>query len=215
MIDDSSSKHLLLFHYNSLVLDLANKIDKSSQGITCLSEVFAPRLTELRSLLQDKCYALILQEKSYQAAHKIETLLWNKVYHSTVQVFKKHKETATDQEIALLVTHLLSGIGFYSNMIDVLKKQLVLDVSSEGMTSDKKEVMNKITHVIHRSMIFEGDLYRYLEDTGSLRCISQAMFWYQRALLWDPTVGLPHNQLATISWTANYGLHAVYHALRW
>jgi len=163
--------------------------------------------------MQDLCHSLILQEESPEASHKIEDLLWKKVYHLTVRVFKQFKETATNNEISLFAVHLFSGVGFYSNLIDVLKKELSMDPAFLDVQTSKR--IEKGMQTVHRTMIFEGDLYRYLEETGSHRCLNQAMFWYQQAILWNPSVGIPHNQLGTISSTDNYGLHAIYHYMRW
>lgn len=186
-------------------------MDKILEESRCLADVFTPTAMELRTLLRDKCYSLILEETNNQTVFRMEDLLWKKVYHSIVTLFKKFKKDGiTSREQKLLGSHLYSGIGFYSNLIDTLKKEL-----NNPLCKVSDAHREKGMQIIHRSMIFEGDLYRYLEDTGSARCFNQAMFWYQRAILWDATNGQPHNQLGTISVSSNYGLHAVYHYLRW
>lgn len=185
-------------------------MDKIHDEATRLSDIFSPSVMDLRSQLRERCYSIIMQETNTQTVFKIEDLLWKKVFHATVRVFKKFKESISAREQKLLASHLFSGIGFYSNMIDCLKKEI--NCPWVAVREDRRD---RSMQIIHRSMIFEGDLYRYLEETGSARCVNQAMFWYQRAILWDATNGQPHNQLGTISVTSNYGLHAVYHYLRW
>lgn len=69
--------------------------------------------------------------------------------------------------------------------------------------------------LIHRSLVCLGDLARYKLELDPYWDPMIAKRYYKMAIVIDPNIGMPHNQLGTIAGNTNYGLDAVYHYMRW
>ena len=102
--------------------------------------------------------------------------------------------------------HFIAGIGFYRDILHQLQvKQL-----TDNAPADQYD------RVRYQSLIYVGDLYRYLVDLenrdswrkGAINC-------YYEANLVNPTAGMPYNQLGTLLSTYNYGLDSTYFYMRW
>lgn len=68
---------------------------------------------------------------------------------------------------------------------------------------------------VHRSLLYIGDLNRYMFDLYPGWDISVAYRYYMKALYLKPDIGIPHNQLGTLSNSQNCTLDAAYRYLRW
>lgn len=78
-----------------------------------------------------------------------------------------------------------------------------------------EEVRQCAIRFIHRSLICLGDLARYKLDLDVYWDPKIAMRYYKTAILINPNIGMPHNQLGTMSGSKNYGLDAVYYYTKW
>lgn len=124
------------------------------------------------------------------------------------------------------------GIGFYYNLIISLASAKGIDISvilMEGCgdplfqdeTRPTTEIRSpeevlKIRQVIHRCLVYMGDMSRYLEELAQTNSDRQlAIYWYEKAIIWDPRIGMPQNQLGTLMASVNYGLDSAYHYMRW
>ena len=56
---------------------------------------------------------------------------------------------------------------------------------------------------------------RYRQDFDGYRSRFQAERFYHQALLLNPAMGMPHNQLGTLAGNRHQGLDCAYHYLRW
>lgn len=123
--------------------------------------------------------------------------------------------------MALLQCHFLSGIGFYSNILNTITTQenvsiAFLDLYSMASASQNGLVAKKPLHErVHRILINIGDLYRYLEELGHVGSRAAATKWYNAALVWNPSIGMPFNQLGTLFGLSNYGHDCAYYYMRW
>lgn len=132
-----------------------------------------------------------------------------------------HLQEASTEDVALLESHFLSGIGFYSNILNTTsfgseRTIAFMDLHALVSLSHKYLGSKKQLHQrVHRIMINIGDLYRYLEELGHVGSKATAVKWYNAALIWNPNIGMPFNQLGTLSGMGNYGLDCAYYYMRW
>lgn len=122
----------------------------------------------------------------------------------------------------LLESHFISGIGFYCNLLSSVAQSNGLSNLAFPNMMPKREVLiiretmtPESTQRIQRLCINVGDLYRYLNDLGRFESRKEAECWYTYAHLWGPSLGMPFNQLGTLSNAVNYGLDSVYFYVRW
>lgn len=81
----------------------------------------------------------------------------------------------------------------------------------QGSSSQAKEWAN---HAIYRSLVYMGDLARYLIETSDFDYRRLACRFYKSASRNQPQYGLPFNQLATLAGSANHNLDAVCNYIR-
>src|SRR5262249_42775765 len=135
----------------------------------------------------------------------------------------------SSSEMSLLQIHLTTGIGLYYNLLLGLSKHYSIDVQSlmpyitveqsiEEFSRDRQSVGEEAKswaqNAIHRILICMGDLARYLCDLEVLGYRELAIRFYDLALIWNPDIGMPFNQLGTLSESNNYGLDSVYYYMR-
>lgn len=207
--------------FSRVISDLSRKLDKGYDEASSLADLFSPRMMELRNRLLEAAFAICCDDLS-ETGRKAESYLWSKIYHRVAQSFKKHRKGSFPRELCAFETHLLSGIATYHNLIAVVAQRHALDVQVIFNEPDKlnpsvqsvKQPDERAQQMIHRCLTYMGDIFRYLDDAGFVDTKNQAVLWYQKAILWDSTIGLPYNQLATLSGDCNFGLDAVYFYLR-
>ncbi|XP_033634695.1 protein SMG5-like isoform X2 [Asterias rubens] len=182
--------------------------------------------------LKDLCERLMfLQPVDY--GRKAEELLWRKVYYDVISVVrknKKHVRPGSSLECAYH-THLLAATGFYHHLLLRLQQQYRLNLrgivdfvdagdhwSSRGPLpppgSKRAKARDWSEKACHRCLIYLGDLARYRQDFDGFRSCRQAERFYHQALLLNPAMGMPHNQLGTLAGNRHQGLDCAYHYLR-
>lgn len=185
--------------------------------------------------LKDYCVRLITKDP-VEYARKTEELLWRKAFYDIVYASKKLRKgnAWTETEKAMLSVHLAVGVGFYHHLILKLQLEYNLDLvgtidfafmqnvtelsSAKNKTNQSKhhteEVKLCVMRLIHRSLVCLGDLARYKLELDPYWDPMIAKRYYKMAIVIDPNIGMPHNQLGTIAGNTNYGLDAVYHYMR-
>ncbi|XP_028966767.1 protein SMG5 [Galendromus occidentalis] len=163
---------------------------------------------------------------------KAEDALWRKAYYEPLTYFKTRKEKSS-WSLAAIQQLLSSGLGAYHRILIRLEDEFgvplsgIMDVSlSESMgrrldefPSDKVHEMNEwALQCAHRCLIAQGDLERYLHELGGQQdsCSHRlsSLRFYQQAILLQPRVGQPYNQLGTLEGTTLYSLRSLYYFLR-
>ncbi|XP_072747458.1 nonsense-mediated mRNA decay factor SMG5 [Anoplolepis gracilipes] len=217
------------------VTEIVKKLDEQKNRALTVSDIFVPSGEVLRVKLKDYCERLILKDPVGNV-HKIEELLWRKAFYDVVYVAKKLRKGNiwNDSEKALLSVHLAVGVGYYHHLILRLQVEYDLDlvgvvdfvfIQNESVSSytrtkmgqfktHTKEVKQCVMRLIHRSLVCLGDLTRYKLELDSNWDPMIANRYYKMAIAIDPNIGMPYNQLGTISGGKNYGLDAVYYYMK-
>ncbi|XP_033109666.1 protein SMG5-like [Anneissia japonica] len=214
----------------------AQDIIKKLSNITKIKQahraVFDRDTIELRMRLKDLSERLMfLQPETF--GRKAEEFLWWKVYYDVINVIKKnrkHVRRGSSLESAYR-THLISAIGFYHHLLLRLQKEFnlnlkgivdLIDISEMISEKDKTEATEKPSDkakqwaekACHRCLIYLGDLARYHQDFDGYRSQVLAQRYYHQALLYNPDIGMPHNQLGTLAGMRHQSVDATYHYIR-
>ena len=108
----------------------------------------------------------------------------------------------------LVRCHFVAGIGFYRDVLNQL--QVEKSKLANGESVDQHD------RICYQSLIYIGDLYRYLVDLENRDAWRKgAINSYYEANLINPSTGMPFNQLGTLLSSYNYGLDSVYFYMRW
>ncbi|XP_022094451.1 protein SMG5-like isoform X2 [Acanthaster planci] len=212
--------------------DIISKLDGVLRHKQPYRSVFEWDAVELRMKLKDLCERLMfLQPVDY--GRKAEELLWRKVYYDVISVVrknKKHVRPGSSLECAYH-THLLAATGFYHHLLLRLQQQYKLSLcgivdfvdagdhwTAKGPLpppgSKRAKARDWAEKACHRCLIYLGDLARYRQDFDGYRSRLQAERFYHQALLLNPAMGMPHNQLGTLAGNRHQGLDCAYHYLR-
>ncbi|KAJ9575995.1 hypothetical protein L9F63_007095 [Diploptera punctata] len=207
--------------------------DRRGRAQTC-SDLFLPNLEAQRVKLREYCERLIFSDP-VGYGRKGEELLWRKGYYDVVTTAKRLRKNNiwSPMEIAYMQGHLLAGIGQYHHLLFRLQTEYKLDLrgyvdfpllfSDSGLMKDKSSSSKALDNncvdwakqAAHRCLVYLGDLYRYVMDLHPRWDTGLAVRYYLQALHLNVDIGMPHNQLGTLSGTRNYGLDAAYHYMRW
>ncbi|XP_046418528.1 protein SMG5 [Neodiprion fabricii] len=217
------------------VTDIAQRLDEQRSRSLSVIDIFTPSGETLRAKLRDYCERLIFKD-TIGHARKIEELLWRRGFYDVVVAVKKLRKANSwnETEKAYIFTHLAVGVGFYHHLILRLQLECNLDLmgvidfaspqNKEALSNRKQKSLQSKMHTeevrrcairfIHRSLICLGDLSRYKLDLDPCWDPKIATRYYKMAILIDPNIGMPHNQLGTMSGNKNFGLDAVYYYMR-
>ena len=140
-------------------------------------------------------------------------------------------KAARGRELNLLLAHLQSGVGHYYSILlrfvneYDLKVQRVLpefwQSSYFGKEFDQVQSQvsfakaDEINRCVHKILIHIGDIYRYLDTLGQENGRLMASKWYNAAILYDWSDGMPFNQLGTLAFHVNRPLEAAFFYMRW
>lgn len=210
--------------------DIISKLDNVVRHKQPYRVVFEREMVESRMKLKDLCERLMfLQPNDF--GRKAEELLWWKVYYDVISIIKKNKKhmrTGSALESAYR-THLLAATGFYHHLLLRLQREYKISLngvvdfvdistpngrplsSNEVKMAKAKEWAEK---ACHRCLIYLGDLARYRQDFEGHRSRLLAERFYHQALVLNPSMGMPHNQLGTLAGNHHQGLDAAYHYMR-
>lgn len=216
-------------------VDAARRLEDHMRNVSSLKDLLNSDVTTIRIRLKDYCERLMFTDP-VEYGRKAEELMWRKVYYDVIQSFKqqKKKTQGSDADYGLQI-HLLSGIGNYHHLLLRLQTEFHLNLEGkieipfiwhqQGIKKDHwkkyqhstelEENVNEWVHqACHRFLVCLGDLARYMSEMGQNSSGHTAKRYYYQALSFDPTMGMPHNQLGTLAGMVNCGLDATYHYMR-
>ncbi|XP_041465039.1 protein SMG5-like [Lytechinus variegatus] len=210
--------------------DLTHKLESVFRHKQAYRVVFEKDSIEMRMRLRDLCERLMMLHP-IDFGRKAEEILWWKVYYNVITLAKKSKKyirSGSSLECAYR-THLLAATGFYHHLLMRLQWEYGLQenhimdfisfpdqdqVKDTCMDANKPEAKDWAQKACHRCLIYLGDLARYRQEfEGPSSCLLAQRFYHQ-ALVLNPAMGMPHNQLGTLAGTRYQGLDAAYHYLR-
>lgn len=191
----------------------------------------SPNFLDLQSKLQDRCEIALFSE-IVRHGKKAEEILWTKIYHEPMQAYKRVKNTANSRTVKSLQLHFVSGVGFYVHVLKKIFEVYNLEVPpnlvklveefrfADPTVSDRKKTLSAAekdaaVQCAHAIFVHLGDLFRYLDTLGCLESRSLAIKWYHGAILFQPSISMPYNQLGTLLTGDNYGLDSAYFYMRW
>ncbi|XP_062841759.1 nonsense-mediated mRNA decay factor SMG5 [Trichomycterus rosablanca] len=221
-----------VLHIKRLYRAVVESVHKLDVIIACKSsyrEVFKPENISLRNKLRELCVKLMfLHPVDY--GRKAEELLWRKVYYEVIQVIKtnkKHIHSHSALECAYR-THLIAGVGFYQHLLLYIQSHYQLELQdcidwthvTDPLIAPKKPVsatpkeMEWAQMACHRCLVYLGDLARYQNELAGVEAEQLAERFYHQALSVSPHIGMPFNQLGTLSGSKFYNVEATYYYLR-
>ncbi|GLH03494.1 Uncharacterized protein GBIM_09387 [Gryllus bimaculatus] len=215
------------------ISDIARNLDEGRDRAQSCTELFLPNAETQRLKLRDYCERLIFSDP-LGFGRKGEELLWRKGYYDVVTTAKRLRKNNvwSQDEEAHLQRHLYAGVGHYHHIIFRLQIDFKLDlrgnvdfpllVNDGGLTKGKlgssrcqEEGVSEWAHqALHRSLVFLGDLSRYLLELHPEWDSGLPQRYYLQAISLNSDMGMPHNQLGTLSGSQNYSVDAAYHYMR-
>ncbi|CAM2710767.1 unnamed protein product [Rotaria socialis] len=208
-------------------LTLSKRLSDRYSGHQALKNIFHPETCRLRDKFKQMCETLLFDD-SIDYGLKIIDLLWRKAAYEPIQIFKRYRQdydesTIVDVQISYRM-HLLSVFGFYSNLlikfVSMIKPyrnmshffdfiQLFNENKSVNITTTKIDnLIESLLKLLHKCLVCLGDISRYLSEYDG--CIQTAEKYYTMAVLLDPEIGMPLNQLGTLCGRSNSSSDAAF-----
>lgn len=216
------------------ISDVSRHLDDCRGRAQTSSDLFTPSVETQRVKLREYCERLIFSDP-VGYGRKGEELLWRKGYYDVVTTAKRLRKNNTwdPLEVAYMQGHLAAGVGHYHHLLFRLQIEFKMDlhgivdfpllIYDEGLMKDKvssssntldKSCVDWAKQAAHRCLVYLGDLSRYFLDLHPHWDSGLAARYYLQALNMNVDIGMPHNQLGTLSGTCSYGLDAAYHYMR-
>ncbi|CAG2160109.1 unnamed protein product [Oppiella nova] len=210
------------------VIELAKELESGITSAKSLKYVLTESVVKSRDRLKEVCED-ILYSSPIEFGRKAEDFLWKRCFHDLMQFYKRNKKRMTSSEISLLQIHLTTGFGLYYSLLLGVSKHYSINIQNlmpyitveqsieefcRESQPNNEEVDAWARNAIHRILICMGDLARYLFDLEVIGYRELAIRFYDLALIWNPDIGMPFNQLGTLSESNNYGLDSVYYYMR-
>ncbi|KAL8616684.1 hypothetical protein ACOMHN_031666 [Nucella lapillus] len=211
------------------------------ESIRCLEEiykkkkhmrdVFGQEAVALRNRLKDYCERLMFLNP-VEYGRKAEEVLWRKVFYQIIHMLKHNKRLKVRHHGSLETayrTHLAAALGYYQHLLfrlqqefslslaGVLDFHVVQDTRTPGGNSLKmwtNAAQEWAQRACHRCLICLGDVARYQRDVDPLITAATAQRFYHQAFMLFPEIGMPHNQLGTLSGSRHFSCEAAYHYFR-
>uniref|UniRef100_A0A7M5WZX7 Protein SMG5 n=2 Tax=Clytia hemisphaerica TaxID=252671 RepID=A0A7M5WZX7_9CNID len=136
------------------------------------------------------------------------------------------KGLATDSMLLSVYTsHLQGALGFYHNLLVRLRNRYCIALQGVidwiGIPPDSdihqkvtKDQMEWAFKACQRCLIYLGDIARYQLDVSSEPNPRHAERYYHLAILLNPAVGMPHNQIGTLKQSQSELCESCYHYMR-
>lgn len=134
-------------------------------------------------------------------------------------MLNKHDISSKERDKLILHNHIDSGIGYYNHFLFKLQSEFNLDLhgivdfpikNTTPSTHLSSEVKRWAYICAHSCLISLGDLNRYKLELDNFWGLMNAERFYKQAIYLDSRIGMPYNQLGTLSGSVNYHLDAVY-----
>lgn len=213
--------------YRSL-MDITRQLDDIRSNAKTTRDLFSVEVQVLRNKLKEIAERLIFSSILNQR-RKIEEILWRKGFYEDVSTAKRLRKDSqwVPEERSQLLLHLKCGVGFYHHLLQCLQIEYGIssgcidfpmvfpdqDYGKNKLPPSSKQ-LDAARDSVHRCLVCLGDLNRYLMDIPQSGSYDMAYRYYHQALSWNPAMGMPHNQLGTLSLSTNCNLDAVYYYMR-
>ncbi|CAF3680069.1 unnamed protein product, partial [Rotaria sordida] len=210
--------------------------DRYAAAHHALKNIFNPETCRFRDKFKQMCETLLLDDP-IDYGLKIIDLLWRKAAYEPIQIFKRYRQEydeTTIIEIEIMYRmHLLSVFGYYSNLlikfVSMIKPYrnmnhffdfiqlfnenkciLAINLTTITITTTTKieNLIESLLKLIHKCLVCLGDISRYLSEYDG--CMQTAEKYYTMAVLLDPEIGMPLNQLGTLSGRSNSSCDAAF-----
>ncbi|KAM9689918.1 nonsense-mediated mRNA decay factor SMG5-like [Dama dama] len=212
---------------------LYQDVCRAARRLDCLllkrnahEELFKPHVLALRDMVQQVCIKLMfLHPVDY--GRKAEELLWRKTYSDVALLLLKPNRTNTDsskQWEGPLRTHLKGGLRFYEHLFLFLQEHYQLGlwryidwphsairfIGCQRAGPASEEEVDWARMACHRCLLYLGDLFRFQNEFLALHTTGLAEKCYYRALSVAPHMGMPFNQLGSLTGSKYYDVEATY-----
>ncbi|KAK3764273.1 hypothetical protein RRG08_033355 [Elysia crispata] len=224
--------------------DRAKRVYRSAlESIKCLDninkekkayrEVFKQDAVGLRNKLKDYCEQLMFFNP-IEYGRKAEEVLWRKVFYDVIQVIKRSRNNVRHHSSVKTAyrTHLSAAAGYYQHLVFRLQREFSLRLAGvidfhllpdprTGRRNDPSiiktinpSIQEWAQRACHRCLICLGDISRYICDVDRMSVTTTPDRYYHQAFMLFPEIGMPHNQLGTLSGSRYSGCEAAYHYVR-
>lgn len=224
--------------------DRAKRVYRSAlESIKCLDninkekkayrEVFKQDAVGLRNKLKDYCEQLMFFNP-IEYGRKAEEVLWRKVFYDVIQVIKRSRTHVRHHSSVKTAyrTHLSAAAGYYQHLVFRLQREFSLRLAGvidfhllpdprTGRRNDPSlmktinpSIQEWAQRACHRCLICLGDISRYICDVDRMSLTTTPDRYYHQAFMLFPEIGMPHNQLGTLSGSRYSGCEAAYHYVR-
>lgn len=219
------------------ILTTASKLATLQSNLESVLDFFlTPTVKLYHSKLCNESMKLLFESKfNSDYYRKAEELVWRRIYHDIYRFQRTKRDCISEQDACLMSAHFISGIGFYSTLIIKLRyrynindihgvieplnfplnvSRTVNSVKRDENLQDNIIAKEWACQAIYRSLVYMGDLARYLFETNSHEYRAIAFNFYISAARFQSDYGLPYNQLAILAGGLNYNLHAISNYMR-
>lgn len=183
----------------------------------------------------------ILLEDFENVGKKTRDILWRKVYYDPITISKKlwkqQSCNVKEEEFFQLIHFIKDAIKHYKTLILKFEDLFGLDlrniidfgiIANGAAPFEKKsdreiytaQEMNHAMETIHSFLVSLGDLHRYCiefnfaeTDVSISTSKDLAAKYYVEAFKLNPKIGMPHNQLGTLSAGENDEIDSIFHYL--
>ncbi|XP_034241326.1 protein SMG5 isoform X2 [Thrips palmi] len=210
------------------LMDTTRQLDEIRSHAKTTGDLFSVEAQVLRNKLKEIAERLVFSSLLSQR-RKVEEVLWRKGFYEDVSTAKRLRKDCQwmPDECSQLLLHIKCGIGFYHHLLQCLQIEYGItsgcidfpmvfpdqDYGKSKLPPSSKQ-LEAARDSVHRCLVCLGDLNRYLMDIPQSGSYDMAYRYYHQALSWNPAIGMPHNQLGTLSLSTNCNLDAVYYYMR-
>lgn len=208
------------------VQQVSQRLDLQLQQANDWKEWFDLENLQLRQRIRDVCEHILLSGEC-DIARKTEEYLWRKAFYDIIHKLKMDKKALVTNNMlhAVYASHLQGALGFYHNLLVRLRNrysialQGIIDWIGIPPDSDvnynvTKEQMEWAFKACQRCLIYLGDIARYQLDLSPDQNERHAERYYHLAILLNPAIGMPHNQIGTLKQSQAELCESCYHYMR-
>lgn len=215
-------------------------LDELKSKFTTISSLFTVDVVAKRESLVASIETILLEDFE-TIGKKTRDILWRKVYYDPIciskKLWKQNPVGLKGDEMLQLIEFIKNAIKHYKTLILKFEDLFSLDLrfiidftviandanDFEKWTDKEIYTVNEITHAmesIHAFLVCLGDLHRYCiefnfveKDKTIYTNKELATKYYVEAFKLNPKIGMPHNQLGTLSAGENYEIDSIFHYL--
>ncbi|XP_060139084.1 telomerase-binding protein EST1A [Zootoca vivipara] len=165
----------------------------------------------------------LLTDIEFADAQNVDQLLWKNAFYQVIEKFRQLLKDPLGENAQEIRTKLLQildeGSDFFDGLLQKLQGtyQFKLEDYMDGMAVRSKPLRKVVKYALisaQRSLICQGDICRYREQSSDTANYGKARSWYLKAQHIAPKNGRPYNQLALLAVYTRRKLDAVYYYMR-